>query len=261
MAIQELLEEKHNFYNHPDFIEDDPISIPHQFTKKQDIEIMGFFAAIFAWGQRKTILAKCRELISLMDGKPYDFVSNHRETDLKRMLAFKHRTFHPTDLLYFLRFFRDFYQRHNSLEDAFIPSKVNGQNPVEAGLAGFRDHFFSLADFPERTKKHIATPAKQSTCKRLNMFLRWMVRQDERGVDFGIWQRIEPTHLLCPFDVHVERVARVLGLVTRKTRDWKAVCELTENLREFDAYDPVKYDFALYGMGVMEKGYIPTQPE
>lgn len=253
LDIQALLDEKHDFYNHPDFIEDDPISVPHQFTKKQDVEIMGLFAAVFAWGQRKTILAKCQQLIQLMDGSPYEFVYHHQETDLKRMLNFKHRTFHPTDLLYFLRFFQHFYHQNESLEEAFMHPPSGGQPLIEAGLTGFRHLFFSLEDFPERTKKHIASPEKHSTCKRLNMFLRWMVRKDERGVDFGIWERLQPSDLFCPFDVHVERVARSLGLVTRKTRDWKAVSELTENLRQCDPDDPVKYDFALYGMGVMEK--------
>lgn len=253
MDIKALLDEKHDFYNHPDFIKDDPISVPHQFSKREDIEIMGFFAAVFAWGQRKTILAKCQELIELMDGSPHEFIINHQETDLKRMLGFKHRTFNTTDLLYFLRFFQDFYQRYNSLEEAFLHPSQNGQNPVEASLTGFRRQFFSLEDFPERTKKHVASPQKHSTCKRLNMFLRWMVRHDDRGVDFGIWQQLQPADLFCPFDLHVERVARSLGLVTRKTRDWKAVTELTENLRQFDPDDPVKYDFALYGMGVVER--------
>ncbi|MDO3642928.1 TIGR02757 family protein [Mucilaginibacter sp. L3T2-6] len=254
MEIQDIkafLDSKATQYNRPDFIKNDPISIPHLFTKKQDIEIMGFWAAVLAWGQRVTIINKCKELISLMDGAPYDFIMNHEEPDLKKLLKFKHRTFNDIDTLYFIAFFRYHYQRHNTLEDAFIPAN-GGYSPFR-GLGGFRDYFFSLPDYPHRTKKHISSPSQKSTCKRLNMFLRWMVRKDDCGVDFGIWNKISPSELIMPCDLHVDRVARKLKLITRKQTDWQTAVELTERLREFDPNDPVKYDFALFGLGIEEK--------
>ncbi|MEZ4902291.1 MAG: TIGR02757 family protein [Spirosomataceae bacterium] len=228
----------------------DPISIPHQFSRLQDIEIMGLWAAILAWGQRKTIINKCNELIRLMDGAPYDFIKNHQETDLKRFLNFKHRTFNATDTLYFIEFFKTHYQRHDSLETAFAMALTVDDPHIEKGLVSFHDLFFSLDDFPERTRKHIATPLRKSSCKRLNMFLRWMVRKDDKGVDFGLWKHISPAQLICPCDVHVDRVARKLGLIQRPTTDWQTALELTENLKLLDPNDPVKYDFALFGLGV-----------
>jgi len=210
---------------------------------------MGFWAAILAWGQRKTIINKASELISLMDGAPYDFIRHHTDQDLKRFLSFRHRTFNATDALYFLAFFRHYYTRFDSLEDAFLLPDPDVPN-VEAGLRRFHDLFFSLEDYPERTRKHISTPARNSACKRINMFLRWMVRRDDQGVDFGIWQRIKPSQLICPCDVHVDRVARKLGLIQRKQTDWLTAIELTDALRQMDAEDPVKYDFALFGLGV-----------
>lgn len=245
-----FLDAKVNQYNRPEFIGNDPIVIPHQFAKKQDIEIMGFFAAILAWGQRKTIINKCRELIVRMDNAPFDFIQNHQETDLKALLGFKHRTFNDTDLLYFVSFFRQHYQQYESLEDAFFTG-IN--SPTEEMLNHFRSYFFSLPDFPHRSKKHVSSPQQKSTCKRLNMFLRWMVRKDNCGVDFGIWTRIKPADLICPCDLHVDRVARKLKLITRKQNDWQTAVELTERLREFDPQDPVKYDFALFGLGIEEK--------
>jgi uncharacterized protein (TIGR02757 family) len=276
-------------YNQSEFIANDPIVIPHQFTQKQDIEIIGFFAAILAWGQRKTIINKCTELIVRMDGSPFDFIKNHQETDLKALLGFKHRTFNDTDLLYFVAFFRQHYQQFESLEDAFLPAStgtkkqsvfredfldesadasfsIENSSPVcysqtlvradlniEMMLNHFRSYFFSLPDFPHRTKKHVSSPQQKSTCKRLNMFLRWMVRKDENGVDFGIWQKIKPADLICPVDLHVDRVARKLKLITRKQTDWQTALELTKKLKEFDPNDPVKYDFALFGLGIEEK--------
>lgn len=249
--LYELLEASVNQYNCPSFIESDPISVPHRFTLKQDREIMGFWAAVLAWGQRKTIINKSNELVELMDGAPYDFIRNHQEEDRRHFLNFKHRTFQATDTLYFLEFFQWYYQQHDSLEDAFArhlsPTALN----TEAALAGFHELFFSLPDAPGRTRKHIPTPLRGSTCKRLNMFLRWMVRKDDKGVDFGIWDKISTEQLLIPLDVHVERVARRLGLLTREKADWRAVLELSETLRSFDKNDPVKYDFALFGMGVI----------
>ncbi|WP_259069771.1 TIGR02757 family protein [Mucilaginibacter sp. X4EP1] len=252
--IKAFLDSKVAQYNGPDFIPNDPVSIPHLFTQKQDIEIMGLWAAVLAWGQRVTIINKCHELIKLMDGAPYDFIINHEETDLKKLLKFKHRTFNDIDTLYFISFFRQHYQSYSSLESAFIPAKnITDENVVEHSLNYFRSYFFSLPDFPHRTKKHISSPSQKSTCKRLNMFLRWMVRKDDCGVDFGIWNQIKPADLICPCDLHVDRVARKLNLITRKQTDWQTAVELTNRLREFDPLDPVKYDFALFGLGIDEK--------
>jgi uncharacterized protein (TIGR02757 family) len=285
-SLKLFLDSKADQYNRPDFIKSDPIVIPHKFALKQDIEIMGLFASVLAWGQRITIINKCTELISRMGGQPYAFIRNHTDEDLKSLLGFKHRTFNDTDLLYFVHFLKEHYQKFKTLEDAFLPSST-GSNPqmfrddfleegdpaetesasptcymgelkkpavnIEVFLNHFRTYFFSLPDYPKRTIKHISSPAQKSTCKRLNMFLRWMVRKDDRGVDFGIWQRISPSQLVCPCDVHVERVARKLGLIVRKQVDWQTAVELTNCLREFDPADPVKYDFALFGLGIEEK--------
>jgi len=240
-------------YNRPLFIEEDPISIPHQFTLPQDIEIMGFWSAMLAWGQRKTIINKSQELIGLMDGAPYEFIRHHRQEDRRRFLQFKHRTFQPTDALYFLEFLQQHYRQHTSLEAAFARHLTLESANVEPALRGFHNYFFHLPNAPQRTRKHVATPARKSTCKRLNMFLRWMVRQDNNGVDFGLWKQIKPRQLLMPLDLHVERVARRWGLLQRKQVDWLAVLELTEALRRFAPEDPVRYDFALFGMGVLEK--------
>lgn len=253
IRLKKLLNEAADQFNQKDFIVDDPIGIPHQFTKQQDIEIMGFWVAMLAWGQRKTIINKSLELIELMDGSPYEFILNHQEKDRQRFESFKHRTFQYTDTLYFLHFLQDYYQKHDSLEWAFSRHLSDKDEHVGAALIGFHEHFFSLPDAPQRTRKHIATPARKSSCKRLNMFLRWMVRKDEKGVDFGIWKSIPTRQLLMPLDVHVDRVARQLGLLKRKQRDWQAVLELTSNLRAFDSIDPVRYDFALFGMGVLKK--------
>ena len=249
--LQAFLDAKVAQYNQPGFIENDPVSIPHMFSKKQDIEIMGFWAATLSWGQRVTIIKKCRELITLMDGAPYDFIINHQEPDLKKLLTFKHRTFNDIDTLYFIAFFRNHYERFESLEDAFIPAE--GDYSPFKGLGGFRSYFFSLPDYPHRTMKHVSSPSQKSTCKRLNMFLRWMVRKDDCGVDFGIWNRIKPADLICPLDLHVDRVARKLLLITRKQTDWQTAEELTARLRQFDPLDPVKYDFALFGLGIEER--------
>ena len=250
--LASLLDSKFEQYNQPAFIEDDPISIPHKFSLKQDIEIMGFFAAIFAWGQRKTIISKCDQLITLMEDAPYDFILNHTEADLRRFLKFKHRTFNVTDLLYFIYFFRNFYKKNNTLEDAFLRGLGRNDQTVENSLINFHDIFFNSDNVPQRTKKHIATPQRNSSCKRLNMFLRWMVRRDDQGVDFGIWNRISPHQLLMPIDIHVGRIARRLGILKRQQSDWKATMELTAKLREFDPDDPVKYDYALFGMSIYE---------
>lgn len=248
--LKEFLDRKVDQYNQPSFIEPDPVSIPHLFSKKQDIEIAGFFASIFAWGNRTTIINKSKELMKLMENAPYDFIIGQDEKDLKRLLQFKHRTFNTTDLLYFILFLKQHYQQSPTLETAFLKWINKKDENVERALIGFHDYFFSLQDAPVRTKKHIATPKRNSTCKRLNMFLRWMVRKDDRGVDFGIWNQISPAQLICPIDVHVARVAKRLNLVQRKQIDWQTALELTSHLREFDSCDPVKYDFALFGTGV-----------
>lgn len=250
--LKEFLERKVEEYNRPAFIPDDPICVPHQFSQLQDREISGFFAAVFAWGNRTTIIRKSRELMKLMDNAPYQFIMQHSAHDLKRLLDFRHRTFNATDLLYFISFFRHHYDRHGSLEDAFLDEKGNWQG-ASAALTGFYHRFFSMEEAPARTSKHIATPERNSACKRLNMYLRWMVRRDDKGVDFGIWRRIPVTGLVCPLDVHVGRVARRFGLLERTQTDWQAAMELTGHLSALDRRDPVKYDFALFGLGVMEK--------
>lgn len=247
--LKEFLDKKVDEYNQPSFIKNDPISVPHLFTKKQDIEIAGIFAATFSWGNRTTIIQKSKELMQLMDNAPYEFCLHRTDSDLKKLKHFKHRTFTYTDLLYFIEFFKFHYSKHKSLERAFI---MHG-NTVEEMLAGFHHYFFSLEHVPGRTKKHIATPERKSSCKRLNMFLRWMVRKDNKGVDFGIWKNISPAQLICPVDLHVARVARKLDLLKRKQTDWLAAIELTESLRTLDKIDPVKYDFALFNLGIVEK--------
>ena len=248
-----ILDKAVNRFNKPDFITDDPISIPHRFSKLQDIEITAFWVSMLAWGQRKTIINSSNRLIGLMDGAPYDFILNHEEQDRARFAEFKHRTFQYTDTLYFLEFLQWYYKNNDSLENAFSRHLQAKDIHIGTALMGFHDLFFSLPDAPKRTRKHIATPARKSSCKRLNMFLRWMVRKDDKGVDFGLWNTIKPSQLMIPLDVHVERIATRLGLLTRTQRDWKAVEELTANLRLMDAGDPVKYDFALFGIGVLEK--------
>lgn len=224
--------------------------IPHAFQKKQDIEIAGLFAAVLAWGQRVTIIKKCQDLLTRMDNDPHNFVLHHSARDLKTLEPFKHRTFNATDTLYFIQFLKWYYSQHRSLEQAF---KISKDDPtVEKGLINFYNLFCSLEEFPDRTKKHIATPERKSTCKRLNMYLRWMVRKDNKGVDFGLWKTISPSQLICPCDLHVDRVARKLKLIKRKPTDWQTALELTDNLRKLDATDPVKYDFALFGLGIEE---------
>lgn len=255
--LKKFLDRKVIEFNAPSFISSDPVCIPHLFTKKQDIEIAGFFAAIFAWGIRKTIINKCKLLMQLMDNSPHDFCLNHKEIDLKRLERFSHRTFNDTDLLYFISFLKFHYTKHTSLESAFFNKetfkKTDTPDVIEKSLNHFYQYFFSLEDVPQRTKKHIASPQRNSTCKRLNMYLRWMVRNDHKGVDFGLWKKVSPSQLICPVDLHVARVARHFNLLKRKQTDWLAAIELTEALRNMDKNDPVKYDFALFGLGVLEK--------
>lgn len=345
--LKSFLDRKVREYNQPLFIASDPVSVPHLFSKKQDIEISGLFAALFAWGNRTAIINKSRRLMELMDMSPHDFIMGCDEQDLRRLEGFCHRTFNTTDLLYFIEFLRYHYNQWPSLEDAFVkgiagvsanrkpnssspendpalgsgpskgaipkrnglraldtdnvrgivearqkrttsgskrdgsvvreftrakeahnstdrrPGKITGgildvmtdSPPVfmENALNRFRDYFFSLEDAPLRTRKHIASPLKNSSCKRLNMYLRWMVRKDNRGVDFGLWQKISPAQLICPIDLHVLRVAQRFKLIDGKKADWEAATALTRQLSAFDPADPVKYDFALFGLGVVEK--------
>ena len=254
-AIKQLLDQKVKQYNHIDFIEKDPISIPHLYTKQQDIEIAAFFAAIFAWGNRTTIIQKSKELLERMDNAPFEYCTQHQAKDLKKLIGFAHRTFNDRDLLYCIAFFKHHYANQKSLETAFFMDQHSGKKikTVAAGLVNFKNYFFSLEDAPYRTKKHIASPENRSTCKRLNMFLRWMVRKDQHGVDFGLWKTIFPADLIIPIDVHVARVSRSFGLISRPQIDWLTALELTEYCRTLDARDPVKYDFALFSLGVTEK--------
>lgn len=247
-----FLNKKVDEYDQPSFISADPVSVPHLFNKKQDIEIAGFFAAIFSWGNRTTIINKSKELMQLMHNEPYEFCLHHTDNDLKKLLAFKHRTFNPTDLLYFVSFFKMHYSTNESLETAFTKWMNKKDENVENALNGFYRYFFSLEDVPHRTLKHIASPAKNSSCKRLNMYLRWMVRKDKHSVDFGIWKNISPSQLVIPLDVHVARVARHFKLLTRANADWAAAIELTSEMKKLDPKDPAKYDFALFALGVLE---------
>jgi len=250
--LEGFLNKKVDEFNQPFFIEKDPVSIPHLFSKKQDIEIAGFFAAIFSWGNRTTIIQKTKELMQRMDMSPYGFCKNYDGKGAKRLKGFKHRTFTEDDLLYFVEFFHHHYKTSTTLETAFTKWMGPKDHAIENALIGFKDYFFSF-EHVKRTEKHISSPLQKSTCKRLNMFLRWMVRNDKAGVDLGIWKKISPSQLICPIDVHVARVTRRLGLLKRKQTDWLAAVELTENLKKFDSNDPVKYDFALFGLGALEK--------
>lgn len=247
--LKDFLDQKVDEYNRPAFINDDPISVPHLFSGKQDIEIAGFFAAVFAWGNRTTIIGKSRELMERMDNSPFNFIKDHSAKDLRRLKGFKHRTFNEDDLFYFVESLHHHYSKHDSLEKAFFPNK---EFDAEKGLVYFKHYFFSLEHL-RRTEKHISSPLQKSTCKRLNMFLRWMVRSDNKGVDFGLWKNFSAAKLICPIDLHVARVAKRFGLVKRKQVDWQAAVELTSALRQLDKADPVKYDFALFNLGIIEK--------
>ncbi len=255
--VRNELDILHDRFNRKEFIERDPIVVPHRFSKHEDIEIAALFAAIFAWGQRVTIINKCNELMALMDDAPHDFLMQHRPKDLKVFESFKHRTFNYSDVLYFIEFLSTLYRAGYTLEDAFVYEdifnkklKVKSEENIGINLNTFRANFFSLEDYPSRTKKHISSPLQKSTCKRLNMFLRWMVRSDDRGVDFGIWKQMKMHQLVCPIDVHVEKVARNLNLIKSESLNWNTALELTQNLKLLDPKDPVKYDFALFGWGM-----------
>ena len=248
--LKDILEEKSSQYNQLSFIETDPIQIPKQFSQKENIEISGFLAATIAWGQRPTIIKNATRLCRMMDNRPFDFLMNTDEEEWLHFMAFKHRTFNGIDCLFFLRSLKNIYQNHGGLETVFTLG-YQKEKSIASALRHFRQVFFEVGH-EHRSQKHVSNIDKGASAKRLNMFLRWMVRKDESGVDFGLWNHIPMSALLLPLDVHTGRQARQLGLLTRKQDDWKSVLELTENLRRFDPIDPVKYDFALFGMGAFE---------
>jgi uncharacterized protein (TIGR02757 family) len=253
LAIKSRLDEAVEMFNQPSFIENDPISVPHRFSRQDDREIAGFFAAIFSWGQRPTIIRKSLELMQRMDNAPADFIRNHRAADLKQLLGFVHRTFNETDLLFLVDFLKNHYARFASLEDAFLVDAAETTDQAAyRRFCQFHQQVFAVDYAPERSRKHIANPAAGSSCKRLNMYLRWMVRNDNK-VDFGLWKRIKTADLMIPLDVHVLRTAQQLGLLTENKQNWQTVVSLTQQLCILDKNDPVKYDFALFGMGVLEK--------
>lgn len=252
LQVKKILDEKVRLYNQPSFINDDPVSVPHQFTRQQDIEIAGLFAAVLAWGNRTTIINNCSKLMQWMDNSPHEFILHHSAPELKHFLKFVHRTFNATDLLYFFSFLKYHYKAFDSLEDAFVPAKTYREDTVEQALIHFHNYFFSI-EHPERTRKHIATPARKSACKRINMYLRWMVRKDKQGVDFGLWKKIKPHQLVCPLDVHVARVAERLQLIENNKSNWANTMQLTKSLREMNPADPAVYDYALFGLGVAER--------
>ena len=248
--LKEFLDEKVILYNNSKFIESDPIQIPHSFFLKEDIEIAGFLSATIAWGNRKMIINNAKRLMEIMGNSPYDFVMNHQENDLEALSGFVHRTFNSIDAVYFIKSLQNIYQNHNGLESVF--AKNQEKSSLQKSISEAKKVFFEL-EHPQRTTKHFSDPMNGSAAKRLNMFLRWMIRQDNCGVDFGIWKTISPSAVSCPLDVHSGNVARKLGLLTRKQNDAKALLELDTNLRKLDPIDPSKYDFALFGLGVFEK--------
>lgn len=247
--LKDFLDEKVVEYNNPKFIETDPIQVPHTFSLKEDIEISGFLTATIAWGNRKSIINNAKRIMILLDNAPFDFVINHQDSDLEKLLPFVHRTFNGDDFIQFILSLRHIYENHNGLEQVF--AKYAEKDSLQKSIHKFKSHFFEI-DHLARTQKHISDPMKNSAAKRINMFLRWMVRQDNAGVDFGIWNSLSPSQLSCPLDVHSGNVARKLGLLTRKQNDTKALQELDQALRTLDKVDPVKYDFALFGLGVFE---------
>jgi len=247
--LKEFLDSKVEQYNRPDFITSDPIQIPHLFTKKEDIEIAAFLSATIAWGNRKSIINNANKMMHLLDNSPHDFIINHQEQDLEKLETFVHRTFNGLDFITFIKSLKHIYKNHNGLEAIF--AKHAQDNSMQKAIHLFKHTFFEIEHL-QRTQKHVSDPLKNSAAKRINMFLRWMVRKDNTGVDFGIWQTISPSQLSCPLDVHSGNVARKLGLLKRKQNDGKALNELDIALRKFDKNDPVKYDFALFGLGVFE---------
>ena len=248
--LKEFLDEKVMLYNNPSFIESDPIQIPHLFSKKEDIEISGFLTAIISWGNRKMIIRNALKMMELLDNAPYDFIINHQKSDLKPFKNFVHRTFNSEDLYQFIKSLEHLYKKHQGLEKTL--AIIGERTTYIEAIHNLKKIFFEIPHL-QRTKKHLSDPLKNSAAKRINMFLRWMVRNDQTGVDFGIWKTHNAANLSCPLDVHSGNVARKLALLSRKQNDWKAVTELDINLRKLDHEDPVKYDFALFGLGVFEK--------
>ncbi len=247
--LKDFLDSKVNQYNRPDFIESDPISIPHKYSIKEDVEISGFLTATIAWGNRKSIIKNANKMMSLLGDSPYDFVINHREHNLESLEGFVHRTFNSTDLIHFIKALKHIYSNHDGLERIF---QIHAsETSLQPAIHELKKIFFEIPH-PTRTTKHVSDPVKNSACKRINMWLRWLVRNDQSGVDFGIWKTIAPSKLSCPLDVHSGNVARKLGLIKRKQNDGKALLELDTQLRKLDPLDPVKYDFALFGLGVFE---------
>lgn len=248
--LKEFLDAKVEQYNRPEFLESDPIQIPHQFQKKEDIEISAFLTATIAWGNRKSIINNATRMMNLLDNSPHDFIMNHKEADLEKLIGFVHRTFNAGDLNYFIRSLKNIYEKHGGLENVF--QQKNTADSIQPAISNFKKTFFEL-EHQTRTTKHVSDPFKGSAAKRINMFLRWMVRNNTTGVDFGLWNKISPSILSCPLDVHSGNVGRKLNLLKRKQNDAKALAELDKSLRKLDPKDPVKYDFALFGLGVFEK--------
>lgn len=249
--VKALLDERVKRYNHPDFIETDPIQIPHRFSRKEDVEIAGFLSATIAWGQRKSIIKNASLLMDLMDNSPRDFIREHSVKDLLALSKFVHRTFNGGDCIYFIKSLQNIYLHHNGLENVFTEG-YKKEHSVFLSLKHFRDTFLELP-YEQRVTKHLSDVSANSSAKRLNMFLRWMVRSNATEVDFGLWKKIPASALMLPLDVHTGDVSRALGILQRKQNDWKAVVEITDILRKFDPEDPVKYDFALFGIGAFEK--------
>lgn len=248
--LKDFLDEKYYQFNNPEFVLSDPIQVPHSFSSKEDIEIAAFLSASIAWGQRKTIIKNAFRLMTFMDNQPYDFILNAESSDLSIFDVFVHRTFNGEDCRFFIRSLQNIYKNHGGLEQVFTKG-YSEDSTVESALAHFRTIFLET-DHQRRSEKHVANILKNSSAKRLNMFLMWMVRKDGRGVHFGLWDKIDPAHLYLPLDVHTGNVGRKLGLLSRQQNDWKAVQEITQNLQSFDPADPVKYDFALFGLGIFE---------
>jgi uncharacterized protein (TIGR02757 family) len=249
--LKNFLDFKYDQYNRPEFIATDPILIPHRFAKKEDIEISAFLSATIAWGYRPNIIKSASRLMVILQDAPYDFILNANNKELQQLKTFVHRTFQGDDLLYFLYSLKNIYQNHNGLQKVFYDGYKKNQS-IKDSIIHFRKIFFECEHLL-RTTKHVSNPEKNSSCKRINLFLRWMIRKDGRGVDFGLWNNFSKSSLMCPLDIHSGNVSRKLGLLKRKQNDWKAVEELTDNLKIFDPVDPVKYDFALFGLGIFEK--------
>jgi uncharacterized protein (TIGR02757 family) len=248
--LKDFLDEKVSQYNNPTFIELDPIQVPHSFTRKEDIEIAGFLSAIISWGNRTSIVKNAKRMVGFMGNSPYDFILNHEDRHLKQIDGFVHRTFNSDDLLTFIEGLKHLYLQKNGLEGIF--SQYQTKDSLQPAIHELKREFFTVAHL-DRTRKHLPDPLTGSAAKKINMYLRWMIRKDNKGVDFGIWESISPSILSCPLDVHSGNVARKLGLLTRRQNDAKAVKELDSILREMDSQDPVKYDFALFGLGIYAK--------